>query len=255
VDVGVGEGDEVLTSPMTFAATGEVIRYLGATPVLVDIDPVTLNIDAGRIEETLQQCSRARAIVPVHIAGLACEMDRIMSIAASHDLRVIEDAAHTLPTKYKGRTIGTIGDVTCFSFYSTKSITTGEGGMATTDDDRLARVRCRSPVHQALRGRRRPAAAVADRLQLVHELGVRQQRGHGPERQSAEVLVEPRSDDACASVGDLEGRRDHRPQRPRCLVVHGSGHSPGGWSRVTLDTPADHLSIRAAPSCHHGLAL
>lgn len=136
--VGVRAGDEVITSPMTFAATGEVIRYLGATPVLVDIDPETMNIDAGRIEDTLSRCARAKAIIPVHVAGLACEMDRIMSIAAAHDLRVVEDAAHTLPTKYKGRTIGTIGDVTCFSFYSTKSITTGEGGMATTDDDRLA---------------------------------------------------------------------------------------------------------------------
>lgn len=135
---GIGEGDEVITSPMTFAATGEVIRYLGAKPVFVDVDPVTMNIDAGRIEETLARCERPKAIVPVHIAGLACAMDRIGSIAATHGLRVIEDAAHTLPTKYKGRTIGTIGDVTCFSFYSTKSITTGEGGMATTDDDRLA---------------------------------------------------------------------------------------------------------------------
>jgi dTDP-4-amino-4,6-dideoxygalactose transaminase len=135
---GVTEGDEVITSPMTFAATGEVIRYLGAKPVFVDIDPATMNIDAGLIDDTLTRCHRAKAIIPVHIGGLACEMDRIMSIAASHDLRVVEDAAHTLPTKYKGRTIGTIGDVTCFSFYSTKSITTGEGGMAATDDDRLA---------------------------------------------------------------------------------------------------------------------
>jgi len=136
--IGVREGDEVMTSPMTFAATGEVIRYLGGIPVFVDIDPVTMNIDASRIEGVLKRCKRPKAILPVHIAGLACEMDRVVSVAASHDLRVVEDAAHTLPTKYKGRTIGTIGDVTCFSFYSTKTITTGEGGMATTDDDRLA---------------------------------------------------------------------------------------------------------------------
>jgi len=136
--VGIGEGDEVITSPMTFAATGEVIRYLGAKPVFIDIDPVTMNLDPGQLDDTIARCERPKAIIPVHVAGLACDMDPIMSVAASHGLRIVEDAAHTLPTKYKGRTIGTIGDITCFSFYSTKSITTGEGGMATTDDDRFA---------------------------------------------------------------------------------------------------------------------
>jgi dTDP-4-amino-4,6-dideoxygalactose transaminase len=136
--VGVSAGDEVITSPMTFAATGEVIRYLGAEPVFVDIDPVTMNIDPVLLEGTLERCSRPKAIVPVHMAGLSCDMDVIMSVAERHRLRVVEDAAHTMPTHYKGRAVGTIGDVTCFSFYSTKSIATGEGGMATTDDDRLA---------------------------------------------------------------------------------------------------------------------
>ncbi|MEW5874560.1 MAG: DegT/DnrJ/EryC1/StrS family aminotransferase [Candidatus Zixiibacteriota bacterium] len=136
--VGVGPDDEVITSTMTFAATGEVIRYLGARPVLVDIDPATLNMDPIQLEEAIKHCRRPRAIIPVHIGGLACDMDPIMALAAKNGLRVIEDAAHTLPTLYKGRMIGVIGDITCFSFYSTKTITTGEGGMAVTADSALA---------------------------------------------------------------------------------------------------------------------
>lgn len=136
--VGVGRDDDVITTPMTFAATGEVIQYLGAKPVFVDIDPVTMNLDVARLEEVVGRCSRPKVILPVHMAGLACDMDPILACARTHGLRVLEDAAHTLPTRYKGRMIGTIGDVTCFSFYSTKTITTGEGGMVATDDDALA---------------------------------------------------------------------------------------------------------------------
>ncbi|MEW5702884.1 MAG: DegT/DnrJ/EryC1/StrS aminotransferase family protein [Candidatus Zixiibacteriota bacterium] len=135
---GIGRDDEVITSPMTFAATGEVIHYLGAKPVFVDIDPVTMNLDSALLEDVISRCRRARAIIPVHMGGLACDMDPILAIARRHGLRVIEDAAHAFPTRYKGRMIGAIGDVTCFSFYSTKTITTGEGGMATTDDPALA---------------------------------------------------------------------------------------------------------------------
>jgi dTDP-4-amino-4,6-dideoxygalactose transaminase len=136
--VGVTEGDEVLTTPMTFAATGEVIRYLGATPILVDIDPVTMNIDPGRLAEAAKKAWRAKAVIPVHIGGLMCDMDPIMAVAREHGLAVIEDAAHTFPSTYKGRMVGTIGNITCFSFYSTKTITTGEGGMATTENEALA---------------------------------------------------------------------------------------------------------------------
>ena len=136
--VGVESGDEVLTTPMTFAATGEVIRYLGATPVLVDIDPVTMNIDPAALAAAAKKAWHAKAIIPVHIGGLMCDMDAIGAVAKEHGLRVIEDAAHTFPSTYKGRMVGTISDVTCFSFYSTKTITTGEGGMATTADEDLA---------------------------------------------------------------------------------------------------------------------
>jgi dTDP-4-amino-4,6-dideoxygalactose transaminase len=136
--VGVESGDEVLTTPMTFAATGEVIRYLGATPVLVDIDPRTMNIDPVALQAAAKKAWHAKAVIPVHIGGLMCDMDAIGAVAKEHGLRVIEDAAHTFPSTYKGRMVGTISEVTCFSFYSTKTITTGEGGMATTQDEDLA---------------------------------------------------------------------------------------------------------------------
>lgn len=136
--VGVGEGDEVLTTPMTFAATGEVIRYLGATPILVDIDAVTMNIDPQKLADSAKKAWRAKAVIPVHIGGLMCDMDPIMATAREHGLAVIEDAAHTFPSTYKGGMVGTISNITCFSFYSTKTITTGEGGMATTEDEALA---------------------------------------------------------------------------------------------------------------------
>ncbi len=137
--IGLKEGDEVLMTPMTFAATAEVIRYFGAKPVFVDIEEKTMNMDPDRIEEYLStHYSRGiKAIMPVHYGGLPCDMDKIMGWARRYSLKVIEDAAHAFPVRYKGRMIGTVGDVTCFSFYSTKTITTAEGGMLTTDDERV----------------------------------------------------------------------------------------------------------------------
>jgi len=134
--IGVKEGDEVIVPTMTFTASAEVVLYFKARPVLVDCDPDTLNIDAERIEEKIT--SRTKAIMPVHFGGHPCEMDCILQIARKYNLRVIEDAAHALPTRYHGQMIGTIGDITCFSFYVTKTITTGEGGMATTDNPEWA---------------------------------------------------------------------------------------------------------------------
>ncbi len=147
--VGLQEGEEVLTTPMTFAATAEVIRYFKAKPVFVDIAPETFNMDTEKLEIKIKQLkgqgSRVKAIIPVHIAGYPCDMDSIMRVAKCYGLSVIEDAAHALPVKYRGKMIGTIGDMTCFSFYATKTITTGEGGMLTTDNDEYAeRVRVMS---------------------------------------------------------------------------------------------------------------
>jgi dTDP-4-amino-4,6-dideoxygalactose transaminase len=138
--LGMNPGDEVVTTPYTFVATVETIMASGARPVLVDVEPGSLNIDPSLIEAALGP--RTRAIVPVHFAGHPCDMDPILDLARSRGLRVIEDAAHSLPASYKGRTIGTIGDCTAFSFYATKNLTTGEGGMVTTADAELeARMR------------------------------------------------------------------------------------------------------------------
>jgi dTDP-4-amino-4,6-dideoxygalactose transaminase len=127
---GVGPGDEVITTPMTFAATANVIEHVGARPVFVDVDLSTMNIDPVAIEAALTE--RTKAIIPVHFAGRPCDMDRISQIAASHDLVVIEDAAHATEGLYHGRKVGTLGDSGCFSFYVTKNLVTGEGGMVTT---------------------------------------------------------------------------------------------------------------------------
>ena len=121
---GVGPGDEVITTPLTFCATVNAIIHVGATPVLADIDPSTLNIDPAQVRARITE--RTRAIVPVHFAGRPCEMDALMSIAQQHGLKVIEDCAHAIETQYHGRNVGTIGDFGCFSFYVTKNIVTGE---------------------------------------------------------------------------------------------------------------------------------
>lgn len=137
---GIGPGDEVITTAMTFVATANAILHAGATPVLVDVDRWTGLIDVDGIRAAITP--RTRAIVPVHMYGRPCDMDAIQALAAEHGLRVIEDAAHALEARYRGRKIGTIGDVTAFSFYVTKNITTGEGGMvATADADVAARIK------------------------------------------------------------------------------------------------------------------
>ncbi len=139
--VGISSGDEVITTPYTFTATAEVVRYLGAHPVFVDIDPNTLNIDQTKIEAAIT--SKTKAIIPVHFAGLACDMTEILRIARKHNLKVIEDAAHALPTRYQGKLIGDLeSDAAVFSFYATKTITTGEGGMVVTRNPDIA-ARCR----------------------------------------------------------------------------------------------------------------
>lgn len=139
---GVGPGDEVITTPYTFTATAGVVRHLGADPVFVDIDPITLNMDPRRIERAIT--SRTKVILPVHIAGLACDMAPILELANRYGLKVIEDAAHALPTTYRGQMIGTLAsDATVYSFYATKTITTGEGGMIVTRNGELAD-RCRT---------------------------------------------------------------------------------------------------------------
>ncbi len=136
VAAGIGPEDEVITTPLTFCSTANVIIHQGARPVLADVRGDTFNIDPGDVREKITP--RTKAIIPVHLAGQPCEMDEIRAIAEEHELLVIEDAAHATGAKYKDRMIGIISDVTVFSFYATKNLTTGEGGMITTEDGELA---------------------------------------------------------------------------------------------------------------------
>ncbi len=136
VALGVGPGDEVITSPITFVSTVNAILYAGATPVLADVEPDTLNISPAAIERKITK--RTKVIIPVHMAGQPCDMDEILTIARPRGIVVVEDAAHAVGAEYRGTRIGAVSDATCFSFYATKNLTTGEGGMVTTDDDDLA---------------------------------------------------------------------------------------------------------------------
>lgn len=135
--MGIGEGDEVITTPFTFFATAETISAVGATPVFVDVDKETFNIDVTKIEEKIT--SKTKAIMPVHIFGQSADMDEINEIAKKHNLYVIEDACQAIGGKYRGRKIGTLGDVACFSFFPTKNLgCAGDGGMIVTDNDEIA---------------------------------------------------------------------------------------------------------------------
>jgi dTDP-4-amino-4,6-dideoxygalactose transaminase len=134
--IGLQPGDEVIVPVYTFTATAEVVVYFRARPVFADVDPVTCNLDPAQLEQHITP--RTRAIMVVHIAGLPAEMDAILAIAQAHHLPVIEDAAHAFPAKYRGRKIGSISDLTAFSFYATKALSTGEGGMLTTANPEYA---------------------------------------------------------------------------------------------------------------------
>ena len=135
--IGISTGDEVITTTYTFTATAEIIRYLGATPVFVDINPSTFCIDIDAVASAITP--RTKAIIPVHFAGLACDMDPLFALASQFNLHVVEDAAHALPTTYKGHLIGSLrSHATVFSFYANKTMTTGEGGMLVTNNSSIA---------------------------------------------------------------------------------------------------------------------
>lgn len=133
---GVGEGDEVITTPFSFAATGNCILYVGARPVFIDIDPKTYNLDPKQIENAITD--KTKAILPVHLYGQPADMDEINRIADEHDMVIIEDAAQAHGALYKGKMVGSLGDMACFSFYPTKNMTTSEGGIVTTDNKKMA---------------------------------------------------------------------------------------------------------------------
>lgn len=137
--IGLQRGDEVILPTNTFVATAEVVTYFDAIPILCDIEETTHNIDVSKIEKLITQ--KTKAIMPVHFAGQPCDMDEIYKIAKKYNLKVIEDAAHAIPSSYKGVNIGALegSDITCFSFYATKTLSTGEGGMATTFNEKYAK--------------------------------------------------------------------------------------------------------------------
>jgi perosamine synthetase len=134
--IGIKEGDEVVVPVMTFTATAEVIAYFKATPIFVDCDPDTLLMDVGLLEKKITP--KTKAIMPVHYGGHSCDVDAILEIARRHNLKVIWDAAHAFPTFYRGKNIGSFPDIVCFSFYATKTLATGEGGMAVTNNKEYA---------------------------------------------------------------------------------------------------------------------
>jgi len=145
VCLGVGAGDEVITTPITYCATANEIEHAGATPVFADVDPETYLIDPAAIEAAITP--RTKALMPVHLYGQSCDMDAIGAIARRHGLKIVEDAAHAIETTWRDRKVGTIGDVTVFSFYPTKNISTGEGGMLTTMDEELGAYLMRMSMH------------------------------------------------------------------------------------------------------------
>ena len=136
VAAGVGPGDEVIVPSLTFVATANVVRYCGAIPVFVDAEPATWQLDPAALEARIT--ARTRAIIPVHLYGHPCDMDPIRAVARCHNLAVVEDAAEAHGAEYRGRRVGSLGAIGCFSFYGNKNITTGECGMCVTDDDALA---------------------------------------------------------------------------------------------------------------------
>ena len=132
---GIKAGDEVITTPFTFAATANEIVHLGAKPVFADIEKKTFNIDLDSIEGKITD--KTKAILPVHYGGWPCDMNRLMAIAKENNLKIIEDAAHAMGSEFEGKKIGSFGNLCCFSFYATKNLTTGEGGMITTNDQKI----------------------------------------------------------------------------------------------------------------------
>ncbi|MDQ2715204.1 MAG: DegT/DnrJ/EryC1/StrS family aminotransferase [Chloroflexota bacterium] len=167
--LGVEPGDEVIVPVYTFTATAAVIIHCGATPVFVDVDPGTYNLDPAALEPAIS--ARTRAIMVVHMAGLPAEMDEIMAIARAHGIPVVEDAAHAFPALYRGRMIGSISDITVFSFYATKALATGDGGMLTTENPAYAQRAAMMALHGISRDAWKRYSAEGSWYYEVQEMG------------------------------------------------------------------------------------
>lgn len=167
---GVGPGDEVLTTPMTFAATANVVFHVGATPVFADVDPRTMNLDPSQVARVLREhCGRVKAMIVVHLAGRPCDMEPLWDLAREHGVLVLEDAAHATEAWYKGRKVGNLGDGAAFSFYVTKNLVTGEGGMVTTDREDWAELIRVLSLHGMSRGAwKRYSCSGYSHYQILH---------------------------------------------------------------------------------------
>lgn len=197
---GVREGDAVLLPTTTFTATAEAVTYLKARPVLVDVDPVTMNLDP---EDTARRITpETKAIIPVHLGGQPCDMKEIQELAYEHNLKIVEDAAHALPSEYRGKRIGQISEFTCFSFYATKTLTTGEGGMVTTES---------------------PAAAERIRLMRLHGIerdAWKRYRGDGSWRyQVLEAGFKYNLTDFQSAIGLVQLAKCDRMQQARQMIA------------------------------------
>lgn len=181
----IGDGDEVITTPFTFASTAHVIMHHRAKPIFVDIEPDTFNINSDNIEKAIT--NKTKAIMPVHYAGHPCDMDKIIDIATRHNLFVVEDAAHAIGSTYKGKLIGSIGDITCFSFYATKNLATSDGGIAVTNNNEWAD-----------RMRRLSRYGVSDARHIWHQ---RYQKGGTAHYDVMELGYKCNMTDICAAIG------------------------------------------------------
>jgi perosamine synthetase len=241
--IGLQRGDEVITTPYTFAATAEVIRYFDARPVLVDVERETFNLNPALIEKAVTE--RTKAIMPVHVAGLPVDLDALHAVAAAHRIPVIEDAAHAFPSKYKGRMIGSLSEVTCFSFYATKTITTGEGGMICTDDDAIAD-RCRiMSLHGISRDAWKRYTAEGS---WYYEITAPGYKYNMTDVAAAMGLVQLRKADAMFQRRVSIADRYHRAFRqcPELQIPSGRGDSQHAWHLYMLRLNLDRLRIDRA---------
>lgn len=249
--LGIGPGDAVLTTPLTFGATANVIEHVGARPVFVDIDPITLNIDPNQVEAELKRRSttnfapggRLKAMLPVHYGGLACDMDVLYDIAGRYEVQIIEDAAHAVGTRYKGRMVGTLGTLTSFSFYANKNLTTAEGGMVTTNDPLLEE---RLRVYH-LHGLSRDAWKRFGSRRVATEVLVPGYKFNMPDLSAALGLHQLRKQEQFlatreqyarmydAAFADLPVLQQYRPPL--------DAHDPGGKGALPSDRHALHLYV------------
>ncbi len=223
--IGIGAGDEVVTSPFTFTATANVVVLLGATPVFADVEPDTLNVDPGEVAKRITK--RTKAILPVDFGGHPCELEELQQLASENRAFLLEDAAHAYGARYRGKSIGSIADATAFSFYATKNITTGDGGMVTTQDPRLAdRLRVLR-LHGITRDAWKRYTAAGDWYYEVEEAGFKYNMT-----------------DMEAAMGLVQLRRGERLHRQRAVGARRLAKGLAGLATIRL--PAERKEVNHA---------